>query len=62
MPMPIKRLSTEDIDERKKKGLCFKCNKQLGSGHHCKKLFMIQACFNGSDANEDMEIIDLKLS
>ena len=41
MPMSIKRLSTEKIDERMKKGLCFKCNEQFGPRHRCKKLFMI---------------------
>ena len=55
--VPVKRLSTKEISERRKKGLCFKCNEQFGPRHHCKKLFMIQACFNKRDADEEMEII-----
>ena len=55
---PIKRLTTEEINEKRKKELCFKCNERYGREHRCKKLFMIQACFNDSDADEEMEIID----
>ncbi|KAK0571896.1 hypothetical protein LWI29_023257 [Acer saccharum] len=55
--MPIKKLTTEEIDESRRKGLCFKCNEKFGPGHRCKKLFMIQACFNESDADEEMEIM-----
>ncbi|KAK0591066.1 hypothetical protein LWI29_035200 [Acer saccharum] len=54
--VPIKRLTTKEIDERRKKGLCFKCNEHFGPRHRCKKLCMIQACFNDSDADEEMEI------
>ncbi|KAK0575192.1 hypothetical protein LWI29_035342 [Acer saccharum] len=50
--MLIKKLTTEEIDERRRKGLCFKCNEKFGPGHRCKKLFMIRACFNESDADE----------
>ncbi|KAJ0019948.1 hypothetical protein Pint_30984 [Pistacia integerrima] len=54
--MLIRRLTMEEIDERRKNGLCFKCNEKFGLGHHCKKLFMIQVCLNDSDADEEMEI------
>ncbi|KAJ0025168.1 hypothetical protein Pint_07508 [Pistacia integerrima] len=55
--MLIRRLTMEESDQRRKKGLCFKCNEKFGPEHHCKKLFMIQACLNDNDADEEMEII-----
>lgn len=54
----IKRLIAEEIDGRRKKGLSFKCNGQCGPRHCCKKLSMLQSCFNNSGADKEMEIID----
>ena len=54
----VKRMTSEELNERKRKGLCFKCNDKFGPGHRCKKLFMIQAYFEGSDDDIDMEIED----
>ena len=36
-----KRLNIDEINERKKLGLCFRCNEQFAPGHKCKKLFAI---------------------
>ncbi|GAV90470.1 hypothetical protein CFOL_v3_33879 [Cephalotus follicularis] len=40
--LPIKRLSPAELAERRAKGLCFNCNQKFGSGHRCKKLFLIE--------------------
>ncbi|KAL4186703.1 hypothetical protein AMTRI_Chr09g35350 [Amborella trichopoda] len=32
--------------ERRAKGLCYNCNEKFASGHHCKKLFLVE----GTDA------------
>ncbi|XP_021596651.1 uncharacterized protein LOC110603257 [Manihot esculenta] len=53
---PIKRLTWEELNERKKLGLCFKCNEKFGLGHRCKKLFSIQAVLEESDDDMEMEI------
>ncbi|KAF2308907.1 hypothetical protein GH714_023416 [Hevea brasiliensis] len=52
----IKRLTWDELNERKRLGLCFKCNEKFGPGHRCKKLFSIQAVLEDSDDDADMEI------
>uniref|UniRef100_A0A2C9UQL6 Ty3 transposon capsid-like protein domain-containing protein n=1 Tax=Manihot esculenta TaxID=3983 RepID=A0A2C9UQL6_MANES len=52
----IKRLTWDELNERKRLGLCFKCNEKFGPGHRCKKLFSIQAVLEDSDEDTDMEI------
>lgn len=52
--IPIKRMTTEELNERHRKGLCFKCNDKFGPRHVCKKLFLIQATLK--DSNEDIEM------
>lgn len=37
----IEKLSQEEIDDRKRKGLCFNCHEQYTYGHRYKKLFVI---------------------
>ncbi|GJT75486.1 MAK10-like protein [Tanacetum coccineum] len=53
---PIKRLNFEELNERKKLGLCFRCNEQYAPRHKCKKLFVIQLVMESSDDDEEMEI------
>ncbi|GJU54013.1 uncharacterized protein Tco_1227727 [Tanacetum coccineum] len=53
---PIKRLNFKELNERKKLGLCFRCNEQYAPGYKCKKLFAIQAIMESSDDDEEMEI------
>ncbi|KAK0581463.1 hypothetical protein LWI29_014052 [Acer saccharum] len=55
---PIKKMTTEELNERRKKGLCFHCNDKYGPAHECKRLFMIQASWEDSDEDEDMEVED----
>ncbi|XP_012844847.1 PREDICTED: uncharacterized protein LOC105964883, partial [Erythranthe guttata] len=45
----VKRLSTAEWEERKKKGLCFNCDEKFTYGHKCKKLFM----FLGEELQEE---------
>lgn len=49
-------MTIEELNKRRRKGLCFKCNEKFGPGHVCKKLFLIQATI--SDSDDDMEIED----
>ena len=41
---PIKRFSTRELDEKRAKGLCYKCNNKWSRGHQCpeNKLFIIE--------------------
>ena len=42
--IPIKRISLAQMEERKKKGLCYSCDEKWGLGHKCKsaKLFLLE--------------------
>ncbi|XP_042962448.1 uncharacterized protein LOC122296713 [Carya illinoinensis] len=48
----IKKLSSEEVQERIKKGLCFKCGDKWGPGHKCKAA---QALFMFEDESSDDE-------
>ncbi|XXG88658.1 hypothetical protein AAC387_Pa12g0849 [Persea americana] len=49
-------MATEELNKRRRKGLSYKCNEKFCSGHHCKKLFLIQASLEESDEDVEMEI------
>ncbi|KAL8551445.1 hypothetical protein ACS0TY_000515 [Phlomoides rotata] len=38
---PTKRLTPAEMEQRKKKNLCFNCDETFFPGHKCKKLFVI---------------------
>ncbi|KAF2309076.1 hypothetical protein GH714_000340 [Hevea brasiliensis] len=46
----VRRLSPDEMEERRKKGLCFNCDEQFVRGHQCKKLFWIDL-----EETEDVE-------
>ncbi|GAV90471.1 hypothetical protein CFOL_v3_33880 [Cephalotus follicularis] len=58
--LPIKRLSPAELAERGAKGLCFNCNQKFGSGHRCKKLFLIERSWSikeyKGNQEEDVEV------
>jgi hypothetical protein len=53
-PLPIKRLTPEELKERQEKGLCFKCNEKYGPEHRCKRLFMIEAYLREEEDGEEI--------
>ena len=38
--LPIKRISPAQMEERKKKGLCYNCDEKWGPGHKCKNAML----------------------
>ena len=42
--IPIKRLTPAQMDERRKRGLCYNCDEKWAVGHKCKntKLFLLE--------------------
>lgn len=46
-----RRFTPEEIEERKKKGLCFHCDEKYIYGHKCKRLFNIE----GAEIDEETE-------
>jgi len=57
-PLPIKRLTPEELKERQEKGLCFKCNEKYGPGHRCKRLFMIEAYLREEEDGEEIAQVE----
>jgi hypothetical protein len=61
-PLPIKRLTPEELKERQEKGLRFKCNDKYGPRHRYKKLFMIETYLredgDGDGIAQDAEEVD----
>jgi len=43
--LPFKRLSQAEMQSRREKGLCFNCDEKFSPGHRCKKLFLIEGCW-----------------
>ncbi|PNX65619.1 hypothetical protein L195_g062692, partial [Trifolium pratense] len=36
---PVKRLSPDELQARRDKGLCYNCDERYQRGHRCKRLF-----------------------
>ncbi|KAF2283930.1 hypothetical protein GH714_017311 [Hevea brasiliensis] len=52
---PIKRLTPDEMDDRRKKGLCFNCDEPFVRGHQCKRLFLIDLA-EELQSDEDMDL------
>lgn len=48
-------MTIEELNERRRKGLCFICNDKFGPGHVYKKKFLIQVTLGDSDDDVEME-------
>ena len=55
----VKKMTTEELAEKRKKGLCFHYNKRYKPGHRCQKLFLIEAKWEDEDGDVEMEIEDV---
>ncbi|MCH87042.1 hypothetical protein A2U01_0007907 [Trifolium medium] len=54
-----RRLSPAELEERHKKGLCFKCGEKWGRDHSCKfKHMSLRLCEWGSDEEEGVEVVE----
>ncbi|KAK9179225.1 hypothetical protein WN943_028424 [Citrus x changshan-huyou] len=59
--LPVRRLAPVEMQERRIKGLCYNCDEKFTPGHRCKKLFLIEACYDGDNdvvMDEDEAIIE----
>ncbi|TXG65836.1 hypothetical protein EZV62_007111 [Acer yangbiense] len=54
----VKRLTPAELRERQEKGLCFKCNDMFHPEHRCQKLFLIEACNDDEDDDNDVVMED----
>ena len=59
--LPIKRISLAQMEERKKKGLCYNCDEKWGLGHKCKNamLFLLDCVEFMPNANLGVHITEL---
>lgn len=55
----IKKMTMEELAERRKKRLCFHCNEMYDSRHRCQKNFLIEAKWEDDDEDVEMEIKDV---
>ena len=55
---PIKRISLAQMEERKKKGLCYNCDEKWGPGHKCKNamLFLLDYVELTQENNSGVQI------
>lgn len=56
--VPLKRLTPSEMEERKKRGLCFNCNERYTYGHKCKQLFFIEANEIEQDEEDTEELTE----
>ena len=59
--LPLQRLSLAQIEERRKKGLCFNCDEKFQPGHHCKsaKLFLLEGLYPFQGPSSNVQLIEL---
>lgn len=58
----VQRFSTTQVEDRKKKGLCFHCDEKWQPRHNCKpspKLYIMESLFLNSDSKLTCQIEDL---
>ena len=66
--IPIKRLTESELQSRKEKGLCFKCDEKFSPGHRCKKELRVLLMHEGKEednqfdgrAIEEPSLVELK--
>ncbi|GAB2288305.1 hypothetical protein Dimus_037987 [Dionaea muscipula] len=54
---PVKRLTPEEMQLRRDKGLCFNCDEKFVPGHRCKRLFLIDLIEDKASSDEDEDEI-----
>ena len=59
--IPIKRITLTQMDERRKKGLCYNCDEKWGLGHKCRnaKLFLLEGIELVCGENSGVKITEL---
>lgn len=47
----IRKFSPTEIEDRRKKGLCFHCDERSEPKHQCKRLFLMEVCYPNKEAD-----------
>ena len=51
--IPIKRLTESELQARREKGLCFKCEEKFSPGHRCKKQLRVLLVHKDEDKDDN---------
>ena len=54
----VKKLTPEEIKDRREKGLCFNCDEKFVRGHKCAKLFWLEVCCDNEELVKDEMLHD----
>jgi len=59
--LPLQKLSPAQMEERRKKGLCFNCDEKFQLGHHCKsaKLFLLEGLCPFQGPSSNVQLVEL---
>ena len=59
--LPLQRLSPTQMEERRKKGLCYNCDEKFQPGHHCKyaKLFLLEGLCPFQRPSSNVKLVEL---
>lgn len=58
--LALQRLSPVQMEERRRKGLCFNCDEKFQPGHQCKsaKLFLLEGLFPFQESSSNVHIVE----
>ncbi|XP_075654799.1 uncharacterized protein LOC142624966 [Castanea sativa] len=59
--LPLQRLSPAQMEERRRKGLCFNCDEKFQPGHQCKsaKLFLLESLYPFQESSSNVLLVEL---
>ena len=59
--LPLQKLSLAQMEERRKKRLCFNCDEKFQPGHHCKsaKLFLLEGICPFQGPSSSVQLVEL---
>ena len=62
LKLPLQRLTSAQMEERRKLGLCYKCDEKWQMGHRCKeaKLFLLEGCDIEIEQKSRVQLVELE--
>ena len=60
--LPLQRLTSAQMEERRKLGLCYNCDEKWQMGHRCKgaKLFLLEGCDMEIEQKSGVQLVELE--
>ena len=61
LKLPLQRFPPAQMEERRRKGLCFNCDENFQPRHHCKsaKLFLLEGLYPFQDSSSNAQLVEL---